>query len=187
MRAFGNHSADALWCRPVRFLVRHPQNRMNHRGICVLSIAATLVACQGEPRLVYVPLTETKVELLVRASATEVSVGEPVILRAERWTHGEWKQVEKSSLTPDQCWLGRPPPTQEAEVSDNVHWEAIPAGRARFNTAYRVDRTREVVFLEAGTFTLESSSAIWCSSKSARGRQIRIVVRDPMKPGATKP
>jgi hypothetical protein len=132
-------------------------------------------------------MSEPKVELLVRASATEVFVGEPVVLHAERWSHGEWKQVERSSLTGEQCWLGRPPPVQEREVSDNLRWEALPAGSARFNTAYRDDHTREVVFLEAGTFTLESSSAVWCSPRKARGQPIRILVRPKARSGTTNP
>ncbi|MDP2241762.1 MAG: hypothetical protein Q8K18_16610 [Burkholderiales bacterium] len=151
---------------------------MNCKGTFLLCVAAMLVACQGEPRWVYVPATEPEVELLVRASATEVSVGEPVVLHAERRSRGEWKQVEKSSLTSEQCWLGRPPPAQEKEVSDNVRWEALPAGRARFNTVYRDDHTREVVFLEAGTFTLESSTEVWCRPDKARGQPIKILVRD---------
>jgi len=160
---------------------------MNCKGTFLLSAAGILVACQGEPRLVYVPSTEPEVELLVRASATEVSVGEPVVLYAERRSRGEWKQVEKSSLTSEQCWLGRPPPTQEREVSDNLRWEALPAERARFNTVYRDDHTREVVFLEPGTFTLESSSAVWCRPNKARGQPIEILVREKTKSGATNP
>jgi hypothetical protein len=156
---------------------------VNCKSILGLAVAATLLACQGEPRLVYVPSSEPQVELLVSASATEVSVGEPVILHAERRSRGEWKQVEKSSLSSDQCWRGSPPPAFEREVADNLRWEALPAGGALFNVVYREDRTRELVFLKAGTFTLESSSAIWCSPNNAKGRPIKFVVRDKMKSG----
>jgi hypothetical protein len=159
---------------------------MSSKGTFLLSLAAILLACQAEPRFRYVPLTEPEVELLVRASAVEVSVGEPVVLYAERRSRGEWKQVEKSSLTSEQCWLGHSPPTQEQEVSDNLRWEAFLPGRARFNTAYRTDHTREVVFSEAGTFTLESSSAVWCRpNKAASGQPIIILVRDEKNPRAT--
>jgi hypothetical protein len=160
---------------------------MNRNTAFLLPAALLLAACQDEPRLVYVPATEPAVELLVSASATVVSVGEPVILRAERKTRGEWKQVEKSSLGSAQCWMGRPPPAREPEVSDNLRWDALPAGRDRFNTVYREDRTREVVFLEAGTYTLESTSAVWCSPSKASGKPIRIVVREKAKSGTTRP
>jgi hypothetical protein len=156
---------------------------MNCRSAVLLSGAIMLAACQEEPRLVYVPSTEPEMELLVAASATEVSVGEPVILHAERRSRGEWKQVEKSSLGGEQCWLGRPPPAREPEISDNIRWEALPAEHARFKTAYRNDRTREVVFLKAGTVTLESSSAVWCRPHKARGKPIRILVRENAKWG----
>ena len=141
------------------------------------ALASLLAACEGEPRLVYVPASEPQVELLVSASATAVSVGEPVILRAERSSRGQWKQVERRSLADGQCWLGRPPPEREPEVSDNVHWRAFPAEHARFNTLYREDRTREVVFLAPGAFTLESSTDIWCRPGKASGKPIRIAVR----------
>lgn len=152
---------------------------MTCRGIFILTFVVALSACQAEPRLVYVPSTEPEVELVVRASATEVSVGEPVVLYAERRTGGEWKQVERKELASDKCWLGRPPPTQEPEVADNLRWEVLPPASARFNTAFRADHTREVVFLEAGTYILESSSKIWCRpGKVARGQPIKIVVGD---------
>jgi len=152
---------------------------MTGKGIFILTLVAVLLACQGEPRLVYVPSTEPEVELVVRVSATEVSVGEPVVLYAERRTGGEWKQVERKELANEQRWLGRPPPTQEQEVADNLHWEVLPPAGARFNTAFRADHTREVVFSEAGTFILESSSTIWCRpGKVARGQPIKIVVGD---------
>lgn len=142
-----------------------------------LPIAVALAACEGEPRLVYVPATEPEVALLVSASATEVAVGEAVVLRAERSSRGEWKQVERRSLADGQCWLGRPPPQREPEVSDNVHWQAFPPQHARFNTLYREDRTREVVFHAPGAFTLESSTEVWCRPGKAKGKPIRIVVR----------
>jgi hypothetical protein len=154
-------------------------NVMTGKGIFILTFVVVLSACQGEPGLVYVPSTEPEVELVVRASATEVSVGEPVVLYAERRTGGEWKQVERRELADGQRWLSRPPPTQEPEVAGNLRWEVLPPASARFNTAFRADHTREVVFLEAGTFILESSSIIWCRpGKVARGQPIKIVVGD---------
>ena len=119
-------------------------------------------ACQDEPRLVYVPVSPPQVELLTSASASEVAVGAPIVLRAERRYRGEWKQVERASLPQAQCWLGRPPPEYEAEVSDNLHWRASPESAARFNVIYREDRTREVVFSQAGTFILRASSVVYC-------------------------
>ena len=152
---------------------------MNNKCVFLLTVVAMISACNAEPRLVYIPSTEPEVELFVWASATEVSVGEPVVLFAERWNHGEWKQVERKKLTGGQCWLRRPPPTQEQEVADNLRWKAFPPKGAQFNTAFRADHTREVVFLEAGAFTLESSSTIWCrTGKMASGQPILILVRN---------
>jgi len=122
-------------------------------------------ACQDQPRLVYVPVTPPQVELLVSASAAEVAVGTPIVLRAERRYRGEWKQVERASLSDGQCWLGRPPPEREPEVADNLHWRASPDGPARFNVVYREDRTREVIFSAAGSFVLQASSTVYCGEK----------------------
>jgi len=160
---------------------------MNCKATALLSAAITLAACQDEPRMVFVPSTEPEVELLVRASATEVAVGEPVILYAERSSRGKWKEVERRSLDSDQCWMGRPPPDREPEVSDNLRWEALPAEHARFNTVYRNDRTREVVFSKEGAYMLESSTEIWCRPGKARGKPIRILVRGKVESGAAKP
>ncbi len=114
---------------------------MTCKGVFILTFVVVLSACQGEPRLVYVPSTEPEVELVVRASATEVSVGEPVVLYAKRRTGGEWKQVERKELANEQRWLSRPPPTQEPEVAGNLRWEVFPPASARFNTAFRADHT----------------------------------------------
>lgn len=139
----------------------------------------SLSACDVGPREVYIPVTEPEVELAVRASAVEVSVGEPVVLYAERWSRGEWKLVERSDLTGEQCWLRHPPENHEKEVSDNLRWEAIPSKGVRFNTNARADHTRKVVFEEPGRFVLKSSSKIWCRpGKVAKGTRIKISVRD---------
>ena len=135
-------------------------------------------ACQDEPRLVYVPVSPPQVELLVSASATEVAVDVPVVLRAERRYRGAWQQVERASLRDGQCWLGRPPPEREPEVADNLHWQASPDGSARFNVAYRSDRTREVVFSKPGSFILRATSAVYCGD-DATARPIAINVAAP--------
>jgi len=136
-----------------------------------------LFACDNDPREVYVPLTEPEVELLVSASSVETSVGEPVVLYAERWQRGEWKLVKKRDLTNEDCWMRRPPANHTSEVSDNLRWVALPSSGARFNTNLRSDHTREVVFEKPGTYILESSSKIWCRPEQvAKGKPIRILV-----------
>lgn len=146
----------------------------------VLSSLIALSGCPSEPREVYIPRTEPTVELVVRASAVEVFVGEPVVLYAERWYHGTWELVERSSLSSEQCWMGRPPESHEPEVADNIHWQSSPTEGARFNTDLRADRTREVTFSLPGTYTLRPSSAIWCNrEETAKGKPITIVVLEP--------
>ena len=133
---------------------------MLRRALLPYVLAAS--GCQDDPQVVYVPAAPPRVELLVSASATEVAIGAPVVLRAERRYRGEWKQVERASLRDGQCWLGRPPPEREPEVADNLRWQASPDGPARFNVVYRQDRTREVTFSEPGTFILRASSTVYC-------------------------
>lgn len=150
---------------------------MISKRMVALVASLSLPACDNGPRDVYVPLTEPEVELMVRASATEVSVGEPVTLYAERWNHGEWKLVERKQLTSEQCWLRHPPQYHEKEVSDNLRWEAVPSEGVRFNVDVRSNHTRKVIFEEPGTFMLESSSKVWCRpDKEEEGAAIKVVV-----------
>jgi len=149
------------------------------KSSCILLLIALLSACAREPLEVYVPASEPTVELSVRVSAVEVSVGEPVTLNAERWNRGEWKVVRRQDLGDEQCWLVLPPDHHEKEVADNLRWEAKPAKGARFNTGFRADHTRVVVFEEPGSYLLESMSKIWCRpDKVVRGKPIAVVVRD---------
>ena len=133
-------------------------------------------ACEKEPRLVYVPASPLEVELLVSASATEVTVGVPLVLHAERYYRGQWTEVERTSLPEGQCWLGRPPPQREPEVADNLDWKSSPNDPARFNVVYRQDRTREVVFSKPGKYVLNATSAVYCGSP-VRAKPITISVR----------
>jgi hypothetical protein len=134
--------------------------------------------CQDDSQFVYVPASPPKVELLVSASATEVTVGAPVVLRAERRYEGEWQRVERASLRDGQCWIGRPPPEREREVADNLRWQASPDGSARFNVVYREDRTREVTFSQTGSFALRATSVVYCGDDvTARPITIKVVER----------
>ena len=144
------------------------------------------LACDSGPLRVFVPTTEPEVVIVVRASATEVSVGDPVVLFAERWNRGEWKLVARKKLAPQQCWLRHPPSQKEKEVADNLRWQAFPSEGARLNTDFRADHTRVVFFEEPGTYILESSSKIWCvPEKIARGKPIKIAVHEHAVPAKT--
>lgn len=151
---------------------------MTAKYIVALVSVLSLSACDKGPPEVYVPLTEPEVELKVRASATEVSVGEPVTLYAERWNHGKWILVERKELASEQCWLRHPPEYHERDVADNLRWEAIPSKGVRFNVGVRVDHARTVIFENPGEFILESRSKVWCRpDKEEKGRAIKISVR----------
>ena len=152
--------------------------KINPPNIFVLTcVSGLLLACNPVPREVFIPITEPRVEILVGASETKVPVGKPVVLYAKRWNYGNWKLVDKNKLTENQCWMRNPPPDYEEEVAGNLRWKAFPATGARFNTSFRADLTREVVFEEPGTFTLEPSSTIWCvPHKEAKGAPIKIFV-----------
>lgn len=137
-------------------------------------------ACDNEPELVYVPVAVPEVELSVRASVAEVAVGEPVVLHAQRRYKAHWRQVRRSSLPPEQCWVAQPPPEREAEVADNLSWKVSVPSAARFNTDLRRDRTREVVFSQAGAFVLQATSAVWCGVPTGtQGNALAIMVRQP--------
>ena len=150
--------------------------RANRALQTLLPGALFCAACEKEPRLVYVPASPVEVELLVSASATEVTVGAPVVLHAERYYRGRWKEVERTSLPDGQCWMGRPPPDREAEVADNLDWKSSPSDPVRFNVVYRQDRTREVVFSQPGRYVLNATSVVYCGSPVG-AKPITISVR----------
>jgi hypothetical protein len=134
------------------------------RAILSVLLPATLLtpACGSEPARVHVPDGPTAVRLVIAASATETTVGQPVVLHAERFDAGRWKEVDRAALPDGRCWLVRPPPAHEAEVADNVRWQVTPPGAARFNTAIRPDHTREVTFTRPGRYVVEATTAVWC-------------------------
>ncbi len=146
---------------------------------CV-AVLLLISGCDREPEFVYVLEAPQTVALSVSASAMKVTAGEPVVLHASRRTSGTWKRIANKERKPDQCWMVRPPPEAEDEVADNLHWETSPAEAARFNTDFRADHTRSVTFASPGTFTLASSSAVWCElgrSVAASPLQIEVVER----------
>ncbi|HEX4998876.1 MAG TPA: hypothetical protein VFY29_11660 [Terriglobia bacterium] len=152
--------------------------RNGARLISAVLVAAVVSSCQSGPRLVYVPASEPEVTLFVAASATDISVGDAVTLHAERRYEGEWKQVEREKLTADQCWMVQPPSATEDEVADNLRWESNPPASAQFNTGFREDHTRQVVFQRPGTYVLNSTSTVWCRpEKRVHGQPITITVR----------
>lgn len=135
-------------------------------ALCGLAFAA-LASCERAPSVVYIPVEPPRVTVEASISTAEAAVGEQVILHARRFYRGQWKQVERSSLPKDACWLRRPPSEQENEVADNIHWTVRPKGRARFDQIHRVDRTRTVVFSAPGRFRITGSSSVWCGSPVA--------------------
>jgi hypothetical protein len=146
----------------------------------LLPVVILASACQQAPELVYVPESPPEVTLIITASTRDIAVGQPVVLHAERSYRARWKQVERTSLGEGQCWVGSPPPAREAEVADNVHWQATPRQGARFNTAIRADHTRDVIFDRPGHYVLQATSAIWCGDpKGAGASPIAITVRPP--------
>lgn len=150
---------------------------MTSKYLLAFASVLGLSACDNRPREVYVPVEEPQVELMVAASTTEASVGEPVMLYAERWNRGEWELVERKDLDAEQCWLRHPPEPYEKEVADNLRWEALPAEGVRFNVGVRSDHARKVIFEEPGRYTLSATSKIWCRPDQREdGEPIRISV-----------
>lgn len=146
-----------------------------------------IMGCVNAPQEVYVPATEQNVKLLVSISTTHLSTGESATLKVERWNIGEWKRVSKKELSPDRCWLVNPPEAHEEEAADNLRWEVSPREGVRFNTNFRSDHTREVVFEKAGTYVLKSSSTVWCRPNVvAEGRPITIVFTEARHRGETE-
>lgn len=145
------------------------------RWACALAVALGLVGCESIPEVVYVPETAPEVSLTISAEATTVEAGRPLVLHATRSTRGRWRLARFADLPPDACWMAELPPSEEAEVADNLQWTARTP-LATFNVDLRQDRTRAVTFAGAGTVVLEATSAVWCGAP-VTAAPLTIVVR----------
>ncbi len=67
------------------------------------------------------------------------------------------------------------PPSYEKEVAANLRWVVTPEGKARFNTSYRKDFTREVRFTEPGTYELYGISSAY-GPEPVKSRTVTIKV-----------
>lgn len=169
---------------PARPSTRVPGRRGARRTPAMLAaiLATALTACDTAPAMVYVPESPSEITLTVRASATEVDAGTPVVLHAERRTRGRWRQVSREGLPEEACWLTAPPPDHEPEVAANLRWVAAPPDGARFNVGLREDGAREVTFSAPGTFVLTATSSAWCGSRAGvSASPLTIVVRAPAR------
>lgn len=145
-----------------------------------ISVLALLSACERPPAYVYVLEAPQSIELAASASAQTVKVGAPVVLHAHRKTKGRWQRIPAKDLMAGQCWMTRPPPSEEREVADNVLWRVEPAGTAKFDTGSRADRTREVTFAEPGVYALRPSTGAWCEpGRQVAAAPIQVTVERP--------
>ena len=96
---------------------------------------------------------EARVSISISVSSTKASVDEPIVLNASRRTSG-YVQIPYDELPAGVQWWRQMPRTNEKEVASNLRWIVKPEGRARFNTGFRKDLTREVRFSEPGTYKI---------------------------------
>lgn len=147
---------------PLLARVRLQRARRRTLFAFILATALNLAGCDREPSVVYISEDPPRVSVEVSASANNVLVGQEVFLYATRYNKGNWKKVNHKSLPEGSCWLSRPPQNREAQVADNIHWTVDPAGSARFNTEYRADHSRVVIFSQPGRYWIRGSSAVRC-------------------------
>jgi hypothetical protein len=114
-----------------------------------------LVGCYDPPppERVYVPGADVKTSLTIAVSTTKTTVNEPVILYASRTTKGIM-EVPYEDVPPGVQWWRQMPPAHEKEVAANLRWIVKPEGKAKFNTNFRRDHTREVRFSEPGIYEI---------------------------------
>jgi hypothetical protein len=146
-------------------------------ALIIVLISAFAAGCEQKQPMLYVLEGPQEVTLTVSASATEVKVGETVVLHAKRRAVGKWKQIPRDQLTPGQCWLYTPPPEVEEEVADNLEWQVEPEGAVRFDVTVRMDHTRIATMLRKGRVTLRPATAVRCEKdRVEEGRPIHIEV-----------
>ncbi len=125
-------------------------------------LAAMLAGCDGAPTMVYIPEGRPSVRVEVAVSASEIKVGEELVLYATQYSKGAWRQVPRSSLKSGSCWVSHTPQKIIKEVADTIQWTVTPEGNARFNTEFRSDHTRAVIFSAAGRYSIRGRASVWC-------------------------
>lgn len=127
--------------------------------------------------MVYVLEEPQTVTLIPSASATNVRVGDTVVLHLERRVQGKWKAIPLESASPGQCWVYRPPVEVEPEAADSVEWDVLPEGAVAFNREYRMDHTKIATMQVQGTITLTPRTAVKCEpDRVVEGPSIQIEV-----------
>lgn len=145
-----------------------------------LSACLLLVACSGEPALVFVPGAGFRESLEISTglgTSPVIRVGEPLILHARR-SSGPWVATRSADVQKRQCRLASPPPEVEPEVADNIRWQVDPDSGAVFNVQYREDRTREVRFTRPGAYNLTAHSSISCINPALVDTLVIRVIRE---------
>jgi hypothetical protein len=146
-------------------------------ALAIVLVSIIAVGCKQQSPMVYVLDGQQDVKLKASASATEVKVGDTIVLHAQRRSVGKWKQIPRDQLTQGQCWLYTQPPELEEEVADNLEWEVQPENAVRFDTTFRMDHTRPVTVLIQGRITLRPLTAVRCEKdRIEEGAPIRIQV-----------
>ena len=143
-------------------------------ALTIVLVSAFASGCKQQTPMVYVLEGPQEVTLQVSASATQVKVGETIVLHAQRRSVGKWKQIPRDQLTQGQCWLYTPPPELEAEVADNVEWQVEPENAVQFDTTFRMDHTRPATVLVKGRITLRAFTAVRCEKD-------RVEESDPIR------
>jgi hypothetical protein len=132
------------------------------RSIGIIFGLVLVVGCYDPPppERVFVPGPDFSSTVTISVSTTKAAVDDPVILYASRMTSG-FVEIPYTDVQPGVQWWRQMPPAFEKEVAGNLRWFVEPDGRAKFNTNFRKDFTREVRFTEPGKYELYGVSAAY--------------------------
>jgi hypothetical protein len=145
--------------------------------LLIPAVLALVAGCEQRGPFVYVLESPQTIELKASASASKVQQGEKVVLHVERQTTGKWQRISRGDLKPGQCWVYRPPVSNEGEVAQSLQWQVDPEGAVEFHTEYQMDQSREVTMMTKGTIKLTPVSKITCEEgRTVSGNAIEIEV-----------
>lgn len=143
----------------------------------VPAVLALVAGCEQRGPFVYVLDGTQTVVLKATATATQVQLGEKVVLHVERQTTGNWQRVARGDLKPGQCWVYRPPVEVEPEVAQGVQWVVEPERAVEFHTDYQMDQSRVATMMTKGTIKLTPVAKVTCEEgREVEGTPIEIEV-----------
>ncbi|TBW58859.1 hypothetical protein EZI54_03020 [Marinobacter halodurans] len=112
-----------------------------------------------ESSKMYVPGPDFQQSLKITIAEDQVSVGNEILLTAERQSSG-FVEVQEAE-TKGACSFTSKPPELETNVALNIQWIVEPSN-ASYEFSFSKAGDRTIAFARPGVYTIQARSSLWC-------------------------